>query len=137
MSNSIFGALNFSIRVVHSNQSQHNKDRARLDTILDYIAQNYRRHVSIEEIAWNCLSAAWYFCPVFSKSVREFTFLEYQNELRLSFIYQDIISTDDSIKDILERHGFTNYKLFRRMFFEHFKASPTEVRKTHDTKKNS
>ncbi|MFR3842063.1 MAG: helix-turn-helix domain-containing protein [Mediterraneibacter faecis] len=64
-------------------------------------------------------------------------FLEYQNELRLSFIYQDIISTDDSIKDILERHGFTNYKLFRRMFFEHFKASPTEVRKTHDTKKNS
>ena len=65
------------------------------------------------------------------------TYLEYQNELRLSFIYQDIISTDDSIKDILERHGFTNYKLFRRMFFEHFKASLTEVRKTHDTKKNS
>ena len=66
-----------------------------------------------------------------------FDYLEYQNELRLSFIYQDIISTDDSIKDILERHGFTNYKLFRRMFFEHFKATPTEVRKMHDAKKNS
>ncbi len=135
MSNSIFGALNFSIRVVHSNQSQHNKDRARLDTILDYIAQNYR-HISIEEIAGIAYLQPGYFCRFFKKCMG-ITFLEYQNELRLSFIYQDIISTDDSIKDILERHGFTNYKLFRRMFFEHFKASPTEVRKTHDTKKNS
>lgn len=115
MSNSIFGALNFSIRVVHSNQSQHNKDRARLDTILDYIAQNYRRHVSIEEIAGIAYLQPGYFCR-FSK-VYGNHFLEYQNELRLSFIYLDIISTDDSIKDILERHGFTNYKLFRRMFF--------------------
>ena len=135
MSNSIFGTLNFSIRVVHSNQSQCNKDRARLDTILDYIAQNYR-HISIEEIAGIAYLQPGYFCRFFKKCMG-ITFLEYQNELRLSFIYQDIISTDDSIKDILERHGFTNYKLFRRMFFEHFKASPTEVRKTHDTKKNS
>lgn len=135
MSNSIFGTLNFSIRVVHSNQSRRNKDRARLDTILDYIAQNYR-HISIEEIAGIAYLQPGYFCRFFKKCMG-ITFLEYQNELRLSFIYQDIISTDDSIKDILERHGFTNYKLFRRMFFEHFKASPTEVRKTHDTKKNS
>ena len=33
--------------------------------------------------------------------------------------------------------GFTNYKLFRQMFFEHFEATPTEVRKMHDTKKKS
>lgn len=103
MSNSIFGALNFSIRVVHSNQSQHNKDRARLDTILDYIAQNYRRHVSIEEIAGIAYLQPGYFCRFFKKCMG-ITFLEYQNELRLSFIYLDIISTDDSIKDILERH---------------------------------
>ena len=135
MSNSIFGALNFSIRVVHSNQSQHNKDRASLDTILDYIAQNYR-HISIEEIAGIAYLQPGYFCRFFKKCMG-ITFLEYQNELRLSFIYQDIISTDDSIKDILERHGFTNYKLFRRMFFEHFKATPTEVRKMHEAKKNS
>ena len=135
MSNSIFGTLNFSIRVVHSNQSQRNKDHARLDTILEYIAQNYR-HISIEEIAGIAYLQPGYFCRFFKKCMG-ITFLEYQNELRLSFIYLDIISTDDSIKDILERHGFTNYKLFRRMFFEHFKASPTEVRKTHDTKKNS
>ena len=127
---------NFSVRVVHSNQSQRNKDRARLDTILDYIAQNYRRHISIEEIAGIAYLQPGYFCRFFKKCMG-ITFLEYQNELRLSFIDQDIISTDDSIKDILERHGFTNYKLFRRTFFEHFEATPTEVRKMHDAKKKS
>ena len=60
------------------------------------------------------------------------TFLEYQNELRLSHIYRDLLTTDDAIHLILERHGFTNYKLFRRMFFEHFEMTPTEVRKNRN-----
>ncbi|MFR0951477.1 MAG: hypothetical protein ACLSGK_01030 [Lachnospiraceae bacterium] len=72
MSNSIFGTLNFSIRVVHSNQSQRNKDRARLDTILDYIAQNYR-HISIEEIAGIAYLQPGYFCRFF-KNVWESLF---------------------------------------------------------------
>ena len=57
------------------------------------------------------------------------TFLEYQNEIRLSHIYQDLITTTDTLQDILERHGFTNYKLFRRVFFDHFHATPSQVRK--------
>ena len=122
---------NFCVRVVHSNQSQRDKDRVRLDTILNYINQNYRRHISIEEIAGVAYLQSGYFCRFFKKCMG-ITFLEYQNELRLSYIYQDIIATDDSIKDILERHGFTNYKLFRRMFSEHFGATPTEVRKMRE-----
>lgn len=58
------------------------------------------------------------------------TFLEYQNELRLSHIYQDLIETDDPVNVILERHGFTNYKLFRRMFKETFGDTPTQIRKS-------
>lgn len=119
---------NFSVRIIHSNQSQRNKDRARINTILDYIKQNYRRHISIEEIAGVAYLQPGYFCRFFKKCMG-ITFLEYQNELRLSYIYQDIISTDDAIKDILERHGFSNYKLFRRIFYEHFEATPTEIRK--------
>lgn len=124
---------NFSVRVVHGNQTQRDKDRARLDTILNYIRKNYTQHISIEEIANVAYLQSGYFCRFFKKCMG-ITFLEYQNELRLSYIYQDILSTDDSIKDILERHGFTNYKLFRRMFFEHFEMTPTEVRKS---RKNS
>ena len=31
------------------------------------------------------------------------TFLEYQNEIRLSHIYQDLITTTDTLQDILEQ----------------------------------
>lgn len=60
------------------------------------------------------------------------TFLEYQNEYRLSFIYRDLITTKDPVHVILERHGFTNYKLFRRMFLEHFGDTPTKIRKQRE-----
>ena len=76
---------NFSIRVVHGNQTQRDKDRARLDTILNYIRKNYDRHISIEEIAGVAYLQSGYFCRFFKKCMG-ITFLEYQNELRLSYI---------------------------------------------------
>ena len=44
-------------------------------------------------------------------------------------IYQDLIITNDTLHQILEYHGFTNYKLFRKVFFEHFQATPSQIRK--------
>lgn len=52
-----------------------------------------------------------------------------QNEVRLSHIYQDLITTNDTLQNILERHGFTNYKLFRRMFSQRFQGTPSQIRK--------
>ena len=68
-----------------------------------------------------------YFCRFFKKKMGV-TFLEYQNEYRLSFLYKDLINTKDPVHVILERHGFNNYKLFRRMFQEHFGCTPKKVR---------
>lgn len=41
---------NFSIRVVHGNLTQRDKDRARLDTILNYIRQNYKQHIVLRKL---------------------------------------------------------------------------------------
>lgn len=121
---------NFSLQTIHTNQKQHAKDLDRLNTILDYIAQNYKQPISLEEIADIACLQTGYFCRFFKKNMGV-TFLEYQNELRLSYIYQDIILTNDTIHAILERHGFVNYKLFRRMFSQHFNATPTQIRTTY------
>ena len=121
---------NFSIHVVHTDLSQRDKDRVRLDSILEYIKQNYNRTISIEEISNVAHLQSGYFCRFFKKCMG-ITFLEYQNNLRLSYISRDILNTDDSICDILERHGFRNYKLFRRMFHEQFQTTPTEFRKQY------
>lgn len=119
---------NFSVQVFQSDLSQRKKDLDRLNLVLEFITRNYRRAISLEEVAEVAFLQPGYFCRFFKKQMGV-TFLEYQNEYRLSFIYRDLISTEDPLHTILERHGFTNYKLFRRVFYEHFGDTPMKIRK--------
>lgn len=121
---------NFSVKSIPETTARHSRNLERLKPVLDYIAENYNRPISLDEISEIAILQPKYFCRFFKKCMGV-TFLEYQNELRLSKIYKDIISTNNKISDILEQHGFTNYKLFRRMFQERFHATPTELRKNH------
>ena len=98
-----------------------------LRKIISYVNEHYTEKLSLEEVANQVGFSREYFCRFFKKRMGV-TFLEYQNEYRLSFIYKDLINTKDPVHVILERHGFTNYKLFRRMFQEHFGCTPTKVR---------
>ncbi len=108
--------------------TKQNRNLQKLKPVLDYINENYNRSISLAEISSVAMFDSKYFCRFFKKCMGT-TFLEYQNEIRISHIYQDLISTDDTITHILERHGFTNYKLFRRMFQEHFGVTPSSIRK--------
>ena len=123
---------NFSVKVFQSDLSQQKKDLDRLNLVLNYISENYKRPISLDEIAGVAYLQTGYFCRFFKKKMGV-TFLEYQNEYRLSFIYRDLITTKDPIHVILDRHGFTNYKLFRRMFLEQFGDPPTKIRKQRET----
>lgn len=118
----------FSVKVIQANLNQKTKDFNRLNSILEYTVQNYNRPISLDEISGVAFLETGYFCRFFKKHMG-LTFLEYQNELRLSHIYHDLITTTDTLQQILERHGFTNYKLFRKMFFEHFGVTPSQIRK--------
>ncbi|MDO4175603.1 MAG: AraC family transcriptional regulator [Eubacteriales bacterium] len=119
---------NFSVRAFQANLTQRGKDLSRLSAVLKYTEEHYNEPISIAEIAEVAFLQAGYFCRFFKKCMGV-TYLEYQNELRLSYIYRDLITTKDPIHQILEKHGFTNYKLFRRMFQEHFHATPSQIRK--------
>ena len=122
---------NFAVKILQSNTSQEKKDMDRLEPVLNYISEHYREPISLNEIAEVACLQTGYFCRFFKKKMG-ITFLEYQNEYRLSFIYRDLITTRDPVHVILERHGFTNYKLFRRMFLEHFGNTPTQIRKQRE-----
>lgn len=118
----------FSVKVYDTDIGQKNKDLARLNIILAYIMQHYRENISLEKIAQVAIFQPKYFCRFFKKHMG-ISFLMYQNELRISFIYRDLINSNDSINTILERHGFSNYKLFMRMFKEKFGDTPSNIRK--------
>lgn len=56
-------------------------------------------------------------------------YLEYLNSYRLSRIYRDLIATDLPVGTLAEKHGFTNDKLFHRLFRERFHTTPLQLRK--------
>ncbi|MGN0378593.1 MAG: helix-turn-helix domain-containing protein [Butyrivibrio sp.] len=120
---------NFSIAATPSEFYRRNKNLERLKPVLHYIADNYNRPISLAQIAEIAMFEPKYFCRFFKKCMG-MTFLEYQNEIRLSRIYKDILTTDNTVSDILETHGFTNYKLFRKMFKAHFNTTPGQLRRS-------
>lgn len=120
----------FSTKVMHSDFSKKKKELDRLNPVLQYTTEHYNEPISIQEIADVACLQPGYFCRFFKNNMGT-TFLEYQNELRLSHIYQDLITSKDPVNVILDRHGFTNYKLFRRIFREHFGDTPLKIRQMH------
>ena len=118
----------FSRRVPQSEVRKHQKNLERIQKIIDYVQKNHIEPISIREIAEEIGLNEIYFSRFFKENMG-MTFLEYVNTVRLERIYVDLLNTDHSIRELQERHGFYNEKVFRRMFRDRYGCSPREVRK--------
>lgn len=119
---------NFKLVIPKTQYIKHSKNLSSLEPILTYIQENYSSSMSIDDISKVAGFQPKYFCRFFKKHMG-LTFLEYLCELRLSYIYHDLLATDIPLYQILETHGFTNYKLFRRTFNNRFNCTPSDIRK--------
>lgn len=99
----------------------------RLGAITDYIEEHYRDPIPLEEIASHFYLNREYFSRFFKKNMGV-SFSRYVNQVRLLHIYYDICNTEEGIMDLIEKHGFKNYKLFIKMFREIYGSTPREVR---------
>ena len=113
---------------IDENVEKDTRQLTRLKGVLQYVTENYRDPITLQEVANVASLNPEYFCRMF-KHCMGVTFLEYVNLVRIDHIYEELLSTEDSITEILERNGFTNYKVFRRMFREQFGMTPSELRK--------
>ncbi|WP_026506577.1 AraC family transcriptional regulator [Butyrivibrio sp. MC2013] len=120
---------NFSREVKSADLRKESKTFSRLQTILDYLDEHYASPITLDEIAGVACFQKEYFCHFFKKNMG-ITYTRYLNDLRLSKIRDDLVDTDLPLKEILEKHGFSNYKLFRKMFAETFGCTPGVYRKT-------
>lgn len=101
----------------------------RIKQVISYVNKNYAQPISLNEAA-NLLSLnPEYFCRYFKKYTG-YTFLDYVNTTRLTQIANDLQLSDQSVSALTEKHGFTNYKLFLKMFRETYGCTPSEYRKT-------
>lgn len=99
----------------------------RLEQICDYVEHNYKEEIMLQDAADELGLNREYFCRFFKQNTGT-SFIQYVNQVRLNHIYQDLLHTDDSVQEIMERHGFFNQKLFYRMFKERYECTPREAR---------
>ncbi len=119
---------NFKLELPEAKFLKHTKNLSILKKIMIYSEEHHGETIRIDEIAKVAGLQPKYFCRFFKNNVGV-TYLNYLNELRISEIYQELISTDLPLFQILDQHGFTNSKLFRRMFRERFANTPMQIRK--------
>lgn len=117
----------FSYVVSESELTAKQRNYSRLFEILDYTEQHYAEPLQLETVASQCHLQANYFCRFFKQNTG-MTYRSYLNEFRLSKLYYDLVMTDQPLKVLLERHGFTNPKTFRSLFYARFGKTPSQLR---------
>lgn len=103
------------------------KNIERMNQIADYVEAHYKEPLRLQDIADELLLNKEYFCRFFKQNT-SLSFITYVNHVRINHIYYDLIHTEDSATDILERHGFVNTKLFYKMFKEIYGCTPRQLR---------
>jgi AraC-like DNA-binding protein len=115
---------------INSIPVEANKDilvKERIHDVISFVDEHYSEQLSLSDIADYVGLEQKYFCRFFKKHMG-MSFHQYLNETRLAHTYQDIVSTNDSIKEIAERNGLLNQKLFNHTFKELYGCRPSDVR---------
>ena len=122
----LYASFAHSVTAADINKSE--KNRNKLETIFEYTKNHYNEQIALEDVADLLHFQVNYFCRFFKQNTG-MTYLNYLNEYRLSKIYHDLIVTDLPLSQLLEIHGFTNYKVFSRLFKERFQTTPKKLNK--------
>ena len=118
---------NYKVEIDTSVKIRTDKNLRRLEAVMNYVKNHYTAPISLEDAAAVIALNPEYFCRFFKKYMG-LTFLEYVNKVRLTRVYEDLLHSDLSITDILERNGCTNYKLFIRNFKSTYGCTPMQMR---------
>ncbi len=113
---------------------QSDKYLNRLSIIIDYVKNHYREHITLESASNELYLNSEYFSRFFKKYMG-ITFFKYLNTIRLEHAYIDIVNTDNNISQIIDNNGFTNYKMFIKLFKDAYSCTPFEKRKQIKSKK--
>lgn len=118
----------FSVSVTSDKMEISEKYMERLGMITSYVKEHYMEEISLQEIARLVSLNPDYFTRFFKKYMG-MTFLNYVNSVRMEHVVRDLQRTDLSVQKLLEIHGFTNYKLFMKMYKSRFESTPGKMRR--------
>ncbi|PTY77598.1 hypothetical protein B5V89_14205 [Heyndrickxia sporothermodurans] len=125
---------NFKTTYLQQNQFISMKDE-RIKAILAYIEKNYRKSISLEEIAKQQYLSLYYLSRYFKQEVGV-SFSQYVKQLRLKSAVRELLYTGHTITQVALNNGFPNAKAFNKAFKEIYQQTPAEYRNLHKKEPN-
>ena len=118
----------FSQPIATEEHILHRSDMTRLEPLLEYIQLHHGEELSLEEAAQFVGLYKEYFCRLFKKNMGV-SFLQYVYQIRTTAVCRELESSEDTIGQIAERHGFRDPKMLNQYFREIYGCTPSEKRK--------
>ncbi len=122
--------LLFSSEAVR-NRNVSSKKNTSLKAAIDFITQNYNRHISAEETAAIAGYSKYHFLRIFKEAVG-MEFSRYVNRVRFDHAAVLLKESNLSVTDIALATGFSDSAYFTRKFKEEFHTTPLVFRKTEN-----
>lgn len=104
------------------------KDTARMTRIYHYLLDNFKRDVTLEEIAVIANLSAAAFCRYFKQHTRK-TLSAFLNDLRISYACRLLQQKELSVLEVCFESGFNNISYFNRQFKRQTGVAPLKYRK--------
>lgn len=101
----------------------------RVQEIFSYIRLNYRRSISLQDIAGQLYLSPAYISKYIKRKCNS-SFVELINSVRLGHAMEDLMYTENSVMKIAMDNGFASVAAYNKAFKDAYKATPSEFRKT-------
>lgn len=105
-------------------------DSRRILKVKEYISQNYRRELRLEDVAAEASMSPSAFSRFFKLHTGK-TLIDYITDIRLGYAARMIMDTNQSIAEISFRCGYNNLSNFNRTFKRKKGCSPTDFRERY------
>ncbi len=118
-------------RMYHAEFNENEVIQARREGIhnaIRYLEKNYSQRISLNELSRIALFSPNYFCTLF-KETTGLSVTEYIQQIRNKEAIRLLLSTDLTVRDICQRIGYSDEKLFRRVFSRNVGCTPGAYRK--------
>ena len=124
-------SLSSDLDPIAANNMEHPhsvKEGERINSVFQYLINNFSKTVSLEEIAAQAHLTPNAFCRFFKARTKK-TFSQYLLEMRISHACKLLADTDKSIGNICLECGFNNSSHFNRHFKQLNGCTPLEYRR--------
>lgn len=99
----------------------------RLADVYQFINDNYKKEISLDEIAEIANLTPTSFCRMFKSKTKK-NFIEYLNEIRISNACKQLIETDMSVSEIAYECGYKTVSNFNKLFKKNTGNTPKEYK---------